>query len=314
MMARKLTVAGALIALGVLALIAFAPTANAQAQEVSFQLSCSGGPDEIRPLSTPGSWSCTADPRVTTGPVSDPATFISIQLEPENEQSWMNTVIAPTSLVFEYVQGEGYEAQNFNVEVALTQNAPAFESNRLTIGGNVISEGAPAGRSVSVQPTDILVTPSYFNLYNVRLDTKIGQGGPQDSVDYNIQIDNFSNGDTRFEFNPANEEIPEGFQAVPPDPVVLQSEATGGERTTEQVTFSVYTPYRNGYVNEVGAIRLAISSAYATDTTYEGVGSTISTLTQARGFYVPGPGGALTGLAVVAATIGLAGADVVRKD
>jgi hypothetical protein len=311
MMARKWLMVSALAVLGLAAFVALSPSAAAQ-QQVDIQLNCDPGPAEIRPLSTPGQYSCTADAKDNTNSVSDPAEFVTATLEASDKESWMNPIISPNSLVFEYQNGEGYGTQQFTVSVALTQNAPALQSSRLSIGGSA-ELGGDTAREASVNPVSVTVTPGYFNLYNVRLEQKIGQGGPQDSVDYPIQIENFSNGETRFDFNrPSEDAVPAGFQAVVPEPTVLQSQATGGERTTGQVTFSVYTPYQNGYVNEIGSIQLNVDSAYAPDTSREGTSSLVTTLTQARGFYVPGPGAALASMAMLGAALSMG--TVVRRD
>lgn len=297
------TIAIAFLLLGG-SMLAFASSASAQGvSPVTIQLSCTGGPSEIQPLGAPGSWNCQANPSVGGG-ITDPVTFLTINLQATDAPSWANVIIAPSALSFTYSpQDQGYPSVPFSVSIALTQNAPAFQSTKVTLSGQATGSQA---QDISVLTTQLTVTPGYFNLYNVRVDNKIGQGGPQDSVVYPIQIDNFSNGETRFEFSLAQEDTPAGFQAVIPEPIVLQSQATGGETTSGQVTFSVYTPYQNGYVNEVGSIQLRVDSSYAPNTNIQGASSQVSTLTQARGFYVPGPATPLVAIGILGAALGLA--------
>lgn len=194
------------------------------------------------------------------------------------------------------------------VEIGFTQDAPAFEPVTATVEVHV-QKNHTGGNVTHLDPAEaeITATPGYLNLYNARVDKKIAQAGPQESVEYPIVIDNYSNGPTRFEFSLSHpDSVPDGFQAVVPEPLVLQSNATGGETTTGTVAFTVYTPFHNGYVNEVGAVQLQIDSFYAENESYRGESSHISTLTQARGLHVPGPGAlmALVALGSAALAVG----------
>ncbi len=198
-------------------------------------------------------------------------------------------------------------ALDYPVEITLDKRAPAFETQTVTLEVRV-QKNHTNGTVERLGPVeaDVTFTPGYFNLYNVRLEQKIGQAGPQESVTYPIVIENFSNGDTRFAFSLANpDSLPDGFNAVVPEPLILERPETAGEPTTGTVNFQVYTPFHNGYVNEVGAVQLEVTSSYAPDTDIEGETSHISTLTQARGWYVPGPG-LLIVLLAVAGALGLA--------
>lgn len=178
------------------------------------------------------------------------------------------------------------------VEIGFTRDAPAFEPVTATVEVHV-QKNHTGGNVTHLDPAEaeITATPGYLNLYNARVDKKIAQAGPQESVEFPIVIENYSNGPTRFVFSLSNpDNVPDGFEPVVPEPLVLQSDATGGTTTTGTVVFTVYTPFHNGYVNEVGAIQLQIDSFHAEDESYRGESSHISTLTQARGFHVPGPG------------------------
>ena len=292
-----------LVPLLLAAFVAAAVPASAQQQTNTLQINCTGGPSEIQPLGAPGGWNCQAI-MTYAGGTSDPVNPATVTFSAPDAPSWANVIIAPTSLAFVPPTGQTEQvSQPFQISVALTQDAPAFQTQRITIQA---STSAPAGTTIAVQPTQIAVTPGYFNLYNVRLDSKIGQGGPQDSVEYPIIIDNFSNGDTRFEFSLLNpDNLPSGFQPVVPEPIVLQSKATGGKQTSGQVTFQVYTPFQNGYVNEIGAMQIKVDSFYAPNTNINGASSQVSTLTQARGFYVPGPATPLVILGMLGAGLAL---------
>lgn len=310
MKAQRLMVAALVVPLLVAGLATLAGPASAQGKTNTVQITCPGGPPQIQPLGAPGSWSCTAVMTFGGGGVSDPVNFVTLVLNAPDAPSWANVVLSPSSVSFLYAPGDGPKTQPFTVLVALTQDAPAFQTQRITITGQLSNPNA--AEQNDILPTQIAVTPGYFNLYNVRVDQKIGRGGPQDAVTYPIVIDNFSNGDTRFEFALATEEAPEGFQPVVPEPFVLQSRATGGKTTSGQVSFQVYTPFRNGYVNDIGALQLRVDSFYAPNTNIKGASSQVSTLTQARGFYVPGPGAPLVVLGIAGTALALAA--VARQD
>ncbi len=189
-------------------------------------------------------------------------------------------------------EGNGTLTVGLPVEVAVTRDAPAFEPVTATLEIRV-QENHTDGTTTDLDPVDaeIMATPGYLNLYNVRLERKSAQAEPQTSVTYPIVIENFSNGPTRFEFNIANpDSLPQGFQPIPPSPVILESNATGGSTTSATVRLSVHTPFYNGYVDEEAAIQVRVDSFYAENTTYEGESTHLSTLTQVRGFHVPGPG------------------------
>lgn len=193
------------------------------------------------------------------------------------------------------------------VAVGFDKRAPALQPVTATLEV-AVQKNHTDGNTTRLDPvrTQVTAIPGYLNLYNVRMETKVAQAGPQEAVAFPIAIENYSNGPTRFTFSLSNPDgVPQGFQPVVPEPVVLESEATGGSKTSATVDFQVHTPFHNGYVNEVGAIQLQIDSAHAADTSYEGESTHVSTLTQARGFHVPGPGpllvlAALAGLAVAA--------------
>lgn len=258
-------------------------------------------------------------------PLGDPAQIVLEVAIPcqddETATAWTRAdlIEAPDFLVFESADATNettsacHDANDtltvgLPVAVGFTQDAPAFDPVTATVEIQV-QKNHTDGNTTHLDPVEVEITatPGYFNLYNARMETKMAQAGPQESVAYPIVIENYSNGPTRFEFSVTNpDSIPGGFQPVVPEPVILESTTTGGTKTEATVTFSVYTPFHNGYVNEQGAIQLTIDSFYAKDTAHQGESSHLSTLTQARGVYIPGPGSvaALVALAGVALAVG----------
>lgn len=298
MVARKLL--ALMLVTGGLAMM-MVPTASAQ-QPVTAELSCQDGPDEVQPLGTPGTWSCTATVTWAGGTTPNQISPVGVTINPSGQASWMNVVVSPSSFtVFPPNDGPGERVEPFEVSVSLTADAPAFIQSRLALEPQLETGQDQDPRESG---TEIAVTPGYFNLYNVRLDEKIQEGGPDSGVLFPIQVSNFSNGDTRFDFRLAQEEAPAGHQAVIPDQLVLRS-VTSGEETRGTANFQVFTPFKNGYVNRIASIQLLVESSYAPDTSIQGATSQVSTLTKTKGFYVPGPGAVLTTIGMLGVALAL---------
>jgi hypothetical protein len=185
------------------------------------------------------------------------------------------------------------------VEVGFTQNATAFEPLSASIAVHVQKNGTD-GNATEMEPAraTVTATPGYFSLFNVRADTKIAEAEPDERIRFPIVIDNFSNAPTRFEFTLA-EDVPSGFQTVVPPPVVVDGRPGEGNATA-RVYLDVFTPFRNGWVNEVGSIPLRVDSYYAPDQNIEGETAQVSVRAKAKGLHVPGPGLGLAGLALLA--------------
>jgi hypothetical protein len=173
------------------------------------------------------------------------------------------------------------------VEIDVTTDAPAFQPTGVAYDVHV-QKNHTNGTTTELGPVgaNVTLTPGYFNLYNARMETKIVEAGPDEGVTFPIVIENHSNGMTEFAFELASQPA-SGFQPVLPSKIVLESEATGGTRTSETVNFTVFTPFHNGYVSETASMALEIHSAYAADPSLEGESAQVSALTKVSGFYLP---------------------------
>jgi hypothetical protein len=322
MLSRKL-IALMLVTGGFIALV---PT-NASAQEAqtitaSIKDCSKTGDQTIRPLGAPGQWGCTLEVQWSGEGIVDPTRPVTVSVNSPTSISWANAIISPSSVTITPSTGQDgavTETRDIDVRVSLLASAPAFSSQELTLEPQVTAEQEDEAQTTATSGTQLTITPAYFNLYNVRLNQKIQEASPDSSVTFPIQIDNFSNAQTRFEFSQPSagggEDGGDGggsqaqgsdtFRGVTPSPLVIQSQAQGGEQTKDTATFQVFTPYSNGYVNRIGSLQLQIDSKYAVDTSETGAGSQVSTLTKVKGFYVPGPGGLLALLSVAGAALAL---------
>lgn len=188
-------------------------------------------------------------------------------------------------------------------EIAFDRSAPAFEPVAGTVQVDVqLNHTGGEVEPLGPAKADLTATPSYFNLYNAHVSESAVTADPQDAAQYVITVENFSNALTLFEFSlPGDTVPPSGFQPIVPEALILPPAVDRDQPSSETITFTVYTPFYNGYVNEHAAIKLEIESAYAQDTSFEGEGTVLSTLTHAQGLYVPGPAGLAIAALVAAA-------------
>lgn len=336
-MIRGVTTAGVALAL-VLVLPALATPASAALQDISFDLSCPTEPKTVRPASQPVSWECTARLEYTSAStgMTDPVQPAIVGLEFPEPAPWMRPVVSPPTVIsLGPNEGEEVVTETVRVTVGATSDAPAFRTTNLWIDPYVIQHPREEGELSQfdrLSGTNVTVVPGYYNQYNVRIVTETGEARPQEALRYLVEIDNFSNGPTRFEFSLPSE-VPEGFIPLTPEPLILGGRSAdplgGGEANetsneTEEangsatmpsrasVPFEIQTPYRNGYVDERTPIQVQVDSFYAPDPTVTGTTSVVTTIGQARGVYIPGPAAPAAVLAAVGAALILLHRDRIR--
>lgn len=306
--------------------------ASAQLQDIAFSLDCPQGPETIRPLSAPGTWDCTARleyKSASTG-LSDPVQPAIIGLEFPDHPGWMRPVISPDTVV-SFGGGAGTELveRPVRVTLGLTADAPAFQTSNLWIRPYVIQHPRDEGdlsEFTTLAHTNLSVTPGYVSIYTVRLVDVETEARPQEPLKYRLEIDNFSNGPTRFQFSTPSGNLSQGFQVLPPDPTIVpgrggaagdlfnvnasevgngtDSNASSVEPGRASLPFEVYTPYHNGYVNKRGPIQVQVDSFYGPNLQIQGISSVVSTLGTAKGVYTPGPGAPLAIFFLVVAAAG----------
>lgn len=287
--------------LTLVALVGLAGTAAA-IQDIAFRLECPNDAKTVQPASSPETWSCSARLDYSSGGtgLTDPLQAAIVSLDAPETPAWMDVSIAPSTIVsYGPAPGEETARTPVLVTVSLDPPAPAFETTRLEIEPTVEQHPREEGdlsTFASVTGADLSVTPGYVNNYEARIVTDQGQARPQDTLHYRVEIDNYSNGPTRFTFDLVNES-PRGFTPLPPEPVLVPAATTGNQTganaTLEpghaSIPFQVQTPYRNGYIDEHTPVHLIVSSAYAPDPSVTGEQSVLTTYADSKGVYVPGP-------------------------
>ncbi len=307
--------------------------ASAQLQDIAFSLDCPPGPESVRPLSTPATWECIARieyKSASTG-LTDPTQPGIIGLEFPEYPPWMRPVVSPDTVV-SFGGGAAQETveQPVRITLGLTADAPAFQTTNLWIRPYVIQHPREEGELsvfTTVAHTNLSVTAGYVSLYDVRLIDVETEARPQEPLRYRLEIDNFSNGPTRFEFSTPAGNLSQGFQTLPPDPAIVpgrgsssgdpfnpnasgeDANASQGNASSVQpgqasLPFEVYTPYHNGYVNQRAPIQIQVDSFYGPDLQIQGTSSVVSTLGTAKGVYTPAPGAPLAIFFLVVAAAG----------
>ncbi|MHB8584747.1 MAG: PGF-CTERM sorting domain-containing protein [Thermoplasmatota archaeon] len=284
---------------------ALAPTASAQATGATIQMSLTADTTPIKPLSE------VADipVQVTYTYTSTSPGILEIPVTlTVTGPAWASAIVSP-STIYESIsptqpnEQQADAAQKVDVLVTVTADAPAFTSAPLLIKADAASGGATLPAASSQIQT--YITADYFSIIDATATSTIQQATPQSQVAYPITVTNLGNAQTKFFFNVDPKSVPDGWQVVPPTPITLDSRQAGGKNTAQSVNLMIQTPYHNGYLNEVGAIVMTVSSSYALDPKVIGDTTTIATLTTDRGFYVPGfePVFALAGLGLAAIVI-----------
>ncbi len=315
--------------------------ASAQLQDIAFSIECPPGPATIQPLAAPGTWECTAilEYKSAGTGLSDPTQPAIVGLEFPDHPSYMRPVVSPETIV-SFGGGAGNERveQPVRITVGLTAEAPAFETTNLWVRPYVIQHPRDEGdlsEFVSQAHTNLSVTAGYVSIYTVRLVDVKTEARPQEPLKYMLEIDNFSNGPTRFQFSTPGGNLSQGFQVLPPDPTIVPGRGqgadagdpfggnqtggngTGGANASQAPNASssqpghaslpveVYTPYHNGYVNQRAPIQIQIDAFYGPNLDITGISSVVSTLGTVKGVYTPAPGAALAALVLVLGAVGL---------
>ncbi len=204
---------------------------------------------------------------------------------------WAVVTISPSALLFPIKSPGAANSQvdagtlDAKIIVTATADAPAFTAGNIKIKANA-ERNQPIAQSSTEDNT--LITADYFSIIDAQVQQPIRIIGPQKGVDFPLTVTNFGNANTKVNFEVLDKSG--GLEVPIPQPLTLEAKQTGGTKNAQTVTFSLQTPFRNGYMNQPGIVNLKLKSAYALDPTKKGEEVTLSVLVTTKGFYVPGPG------------------------
>jgi hypothetical protein len=267
-------------------LLAFVPTASAQSG--SIVVSMNSPTEQVKPLqgalTFSGTVTLTADYSGVANPIGIPVTYTV-----SNKPAWAQVLVSPASDVFPAPGAPGgvsySQARTISVTVTASGDAPAFQAETIEI----TATPSPSNPQATITPGkgQVGIQAGYYSIIDVQLAEAIKVERPQSAVAFPLKITNFGNANTKVNFELIS--AAEGFQTVIPNPVTLQSKQAGGNQISADIPLTIQTPYKNGYMNEVGVINYKLTSSYALDPKLKGDESPVSVLITTRGFYVPGP-------------------------
>lgn len=189
------------------------------------------------------------------------------------------------------------------VRVSLTQNAPAFAEQRIHLAMNVTK--APPGSDVDPQRygpyhANVTYTPGYFSLFNTRLEKKIARAEANETVEFPIEIENFSNDETRFGISVTTP--PTGVEVeTEPGSLVLDTQ----DRGTATILVEVADP-EEAPIGEPVSLEATVTGNSTTRPSAEGSPSTVSMKVQFDGGPTEAAGAPGPGLTLLALAAGLA--------
>lgn len=179
--------------------------------------------ERVVPLDDAGEMTLNAT--ITCQKTPLPLFWTEVGLNPKGP-SFANPIVSPGSQVFSHDPVECGQGTPLEVEamlsVALTQNAPAFETIDLPVEMTVQRSGeGPVPAGTYTEEANATFTVGYYSLVNVRAEEKVATTAPGGSHTYEISVDNFSNGPT--DVAPSIAKAPEGVDVEVSEPVVLGS-------------------------------------------------------------------------------------------
>jgi hypothetical protein len=192
---------------------------------------------------------------------------------------------APSTIVT-IAPGQTKATGTASFQISIPRTAPG-----LTPLGCTMKISAPAPNptigAAPEQPVQFTVTADYYSVNQVKLSTKLKQSGPQKQVPFEMEITNFGNARTQYTFELTGE--PGGkWQEILPEVLLVDSPNTGQGSPVSTTTFTIATPFKNGWNNIEGSYQLTIKPSAADDPTKAGNPLTANMLVRVRGVYVPG--------------------------
>lgn len=269
------------------AVASLAPTAQAQVN-TSLTITLTPPTESVKPLQGALNFGGTATLTYSNEGIAN-LVGIPVTYTVSNAPSWAQVVVSPATDVFPVAPSTGASpsttvSKPFTVSVTASDQAPAFQPGTIEITATASPTqqgGKPATAKVNVP-----VQASYFSILDTQLAEAIKIERPQQPVVFPLKITNLGNANTKVGF--AVEDKAANLNVPVPIPIVLQSRQAGGNQISSEVPLTVQTPYKNGYMNEVGVVTYHITSSYALDPKLKGDETRVSVVVTTKGFYVPG--------------------------
>jgi hypothetical protein len=302
----------ALAAIGVVMLLAFVPTASAQA--VTLEVVPNAPTTKIVTGGTPISVPITVNfegPRPEQGIVAGTTRSMLVTVVTDCDDDFVK-VAGPSSVIIPFSTQEtvtdfgGLRGTGLlTVSITADEGARGLNSIRCTVDATspALQQGvADAG----VAPTvPFFVTVDYLSILSVKVDGRVTQAGPQKETNFPLEITNFGNSRTRVVFQTFERPENDRWVIGLPDPLVLNAD-WADEGKVGTVQYTIISAYKTGWNNDQGSFTISMKPE-ATTGQVNGVAPTGSeefanVIVRVKGVHVPG----FEPLALLGAVIGSA--------
>jgi hypothetical protein len=194
--------------------------------------------------------------------------------------------------------------------ISASRDVPGLKLQQCNVKAEVPSYVQDAAVAASSATQGLTVTVDYFPLISARVAQKIQQSGPQTQIPFDIQLENKGNAQTKVLFTLGNAETSSKWNPILPEVIDIDSFADPNPKTTDTVTFTVGTPFKNGWNNAEKSFQVLMSTTASLDPSKPGNTLSASVLARVRGIYVPG----FDPILMVGAVLGTALLSRLRKD
>lgn len=289
MRTKSLSLIVALLVVGT-AVLAVTPTVEAQKPKPTVTMSLNAPGQLVKPLQGAITFTGTVNFVAEVSAASE-IKGVQVTYTVTNQPAWASVTVTPTTDVIALTQGAAGAGsaqvtgnRAFQVIVSATDLAPAFQPAIVEIQAATLPSSAfDAGQGKATVP----IEADYFALLDLNLGQKIQIQRPQQPANFPLTITNLGNANTRINFEVLEKAA--NLQVPPPNSVILQSKQAGGQTNAQQITLTIQTPYKNGYLNVVGVVTYKLTSHYALDPKKKGPDENVAVVVTTKGFYVPGP-------------------------
>jgi hypothetical protein len=213
------------------------------------------------------------------------------------------TILIPVSPASGQAGTGVYTSPQASFSVTLNRLAPGLQllqCNMKAKAGPLVQTAVPESNEIN---NPFQVKAGYFPYISAKVSSATLDASPQKPIPFAIVVDNFGNAQTQVVFAMTGTPNAKWQNVIVPPPLTLDSPNGGGAKTEDTATFTVNTPYKNGWNNEEQSYQLSLQPVAALDNSQTGTPISVSMFARSRGIYIPGPEPALMLAAVLGAAL-----------
>jgi hypothetical protein len=219
-------------------------------------------------------------------------------------------VNGPSHLVIDgapCLMGANYISKHASWNISATRDAPGLRLIQVTMNATLDRTSLPSilAAPSNPAPQGFDVEADYLPLLQANVAQTVLTDGPQRALSFTIKVENLGNANTTVRFALADPPADSQWLAVLPDPVVLDSPASGAGPTSLVLTFQVTTPHQDGWNNREQSFRLILTPTATVDPAKTGEPISVAMLARVQGFHW-GAGLTATALGLLAILVAVA--------